>query len=167
MPPTEIIFPVKYLIRSAPQPITGAVPAADSSTPEKRGAYLVDIAGCADCHNPMKNGLPIAGMDFSGGQIFEGPWGRAASANITPDPTGIPYYDEVLFIEAMRTGSVRTRPLNPIMPWPGMRHLTDQDLKDIFAYLKTLKPVPHRVDNAETPTVCRICGATHGYGDKN
>jgi hypothetical protein len=48
-----------------------------------------------------------------------------------------------------------------------MRRLTEEDLKDIFAYLKTLKPVQHRVDNTETPTLCRLCGATHGLGDKN
>jgi len=167
VPATEIIFPVKYLIRNVPQPITATVAAPDSSTPEKRGAYLVEIAGCADCHTPVKNGTPIAGMDFSGGFMLEGPWGRVASSNLTPDPSGIPYYDENLFVQAIRTGAVRTRPLNPIMPWPAMRKLTDQDLKDMFAYLKTLKPVQHRVDNGETPTVCRLCGATHGLGDKN
>jgi mono/diheme cytochrome c family protein len=168
LPATELIFPVKYLIRSAPQPITSPVPAPDVSTPEKRGAYLVEVSGCADCHNPVdRNGLPIPGMEFSGGQVFEGPWGRVASANLTPDPTGIPYYDETLFMQAIRTGAVRTRQLNPIMPWPLMRKQTDEDLQAIFAYLKTLKPVQHRVDNTETPTLCRLCGATHGLGDKN
>ena len=49
----------------------------------------------------------------------------------------------------------------------GYRTLTDQDLTDIFAYLKTLKPVAHRVDNTETPTLCRICGSAHGLGEKN
>jgi hypothetical protein len=90
VPATEIIFPVKYLIRSAPQPITAPVGAPDLSTPARRGAYLVEIASCTDCHTPVKNGMPIAGMEFSGGQVFEGPWGRAASANITPDPPESP-----------------------------------------------------------------------------
>ena len=70
-------------------------------------------------------------------------------------------------MQAIRTGSVKSRPLNPIMPWPGMRKLSGQDLKDIFAYLRTLKPVQHRVDNTEIPALCRLCGATHGLGDKN
>ena len=52
LPQTEIIFPVKYLIRSVPQPITEPVPQPDVSTPVKRGEYLVTIAGCS--------GLPYA-----------------------------------------------------------------------------------------------------------
>jgi Cytochrome c len=169
LPATAIIFPVRYLIRTVPQPVTAPVTPPDVSTPEKRGAFLVEMVGCADCHTPVhsSNNQPIAGMDFAGGQIFEGPWGRVASANITPDPSGIPYYDAQLFVQAMRTGLVRTRQLNPIMPWPFLRNMTDQDLNDIFAYLKTLRPVQHRVDNAETPTLCRVCGASHGLGDKN
>ena len=63
------------------------------------------------------HGQPIAGMEFSGGQIFDGPWGRVASANLTPDPSGISYYDEALFVQTMRTGYVKARPLNQFMPW--------------------------------------------------
>jgi mono/diheme cytochrome c family protein len=166
-PKTAIVFPVNYLIRNVPQPIPGTVVAPDLSTPARRGAYLVEIAGCTDCHTPVKNGTPMAGMDFSGGMVLEGPWGRVASPNLTPDASGIAYYDEGLFVQAIRTGAVKSRPLNPIMPWPVLRNLTDQDLKDMFAYLQTLPPVQHRVDNGEAPTVCRICGGTHGLGDKN
>ena len=46
LPKTEIIFPVKYLVRSVPQPITDAVLAPDLSDPVKRGAFLVTMAGC-------------------------------------------------------------------------------------------------------------------------
>jgi hypothetical protein len=168
LPATEIIFPVRYLIRSIPEPLNAPKLPPDLSTSQKRGAHLVEMVGCADCHTPVhSDGTPIPGMDFAGGQIFEGPWGRVAAANITPDASGIPYYDANLFRQAIRTGMVRTRPLNAIMPWPGLRNMTDQDLNDIFAFLQTLKPVLHRVDNAEMPTVCRICGASHGLGDKN
>jgi mono/diheme cytochrome c family protein len=80
LPPTKIIFPVSYLIRNAPAPITSAVPEPDTSTPVNRGRYLVEIAGCADCHTPQKRGQPLPGMNFAGGFIFEGPWGRVASA---------------------------------------------------------------------------------------
>ena len=90
-----------------------------------------------------------------------------ASANLTPDPTGIPYYDEALFIKAMRTGTVRARELNKTMPWPVLRNLTDEDLAGMFAYLKTLKPVRHRVDNSEPPTLCPLDGAMHGAGNQN
>jgi mono/diheme cytochrome c family protein len=167
LPSTEIIFPVKYLIRSVPEPILAPVAEPDLSDPVKRGAHLVDIAGCTDCHTQQDHGQPLAGMEFGGGQIFEGPWGRVATANLTPDPSGIPYYDENLFIQTIRTGYVKARALNQIMPWFVYRNMTDDDLKAIFAYLKTLKPVKHVVDNTEPPTMCEVCRATHGGGDKN
>jgi mono/diheme cytochrome c family protein len=167
LPTTEIIFPVKYLIRGVPEPITTPVAAPDISTPEKRGAFLVGIAACSECHTPMDKGQPLPGMDFGGGHVFEGPWGTATSANLTPDPSGIPYYDEALFVQTIRTGVVKARTLNQIMPWHAYRNMTDEDLKAIFAHLKTLKPVKHVVDNTEAPTFCEICRAKHGGGDKN
>ncbi len=167
LPKTEIIFPVKYLIRSAPQPITEPVPEPDVSTPVKRGQYLVTIAGCTDCHTPQAKGQPIRGLEFAGGFILEGPWGRVASANITPDASGISYYDEALFLEMIHTGYVKARKINQIMPWEDFRGLTDEDLKGIYAYLRTLKPVKHRVDNTEPPTYCKLCGSTHGAGNQN
>jgi len=53
------------------------------------------------------------------------------------------------------------------MPWISYRNMTDDDLKAIFAYLRTLKPVHHRVDNTLTSTVCKICQGKHGAGDQN
>lgn len=167
LPPTEIIFPVKYLMRNAPQPITAPVPAPDFSNPVERGKYLAAIGGCSDCHTPQKKGEDIPGLEFAGGAILEGPWGKVASANITPDPSGISYYDEAMFIQTMRTGYVKAREINQIMGWWHYRNLTDEDLKAMFAYLRTLKPVKHRVDNTEKPALCRICGNVHGLGDKN
>jgi mono/diheme cytochrome c family protein len=167
LPNTEIIFPVKYLMRSAPQPITAPVPQPDVSTPEKRGEYLVTIAACTDCHTPQAKGQPIRGLEFAGGFILEGPWGRVASANITPDPSGISYYDEALFLEMIRTGYVKARKINQIMPWWHFRNLTDEDLRAMFAYLRTLKAVKHRVDNTEPPTFCKLCGSSHGAGNQN
>jgi mono/diheme cytochrome c family protein len=158
---------VKYLMRSMPQPITEPVPEPDLSTPAKRGAYLVTIVGCADCHTPQAKGQPIRGLEFAGGFILDGPWGRVASANITPDPSGISYYDEALFLEMVRTGYVKARKINQIMPWEDYRNLTDEDLKAIFAYIRTLKPVKHRVDNSEPPTFCKLCGSSHGAGNQN
>ncbi|HXW89689.1 MAG TPA: c-type cytochrome [Terriglobales bacterium] len=72
-PRTELIFPVKYLIRNAPAPLDEPVPEPDVSTPEKRGEYLVTIAGCADCHTPQNaHGQLLPGMDLGGGAILEG-----------------------------------------------------------------------------------------------
>jgi hypothetical protein len=67
----------------------------------------------------------------------------------------------------MRTGKVGARELNPIMPWGAMRNMTDDDLKAIFAYLRTVKPVHHRVDNTMAPTLCKVCKGRHGGGDQN
>jgi mono/diheme cytochrome c family protein len=167
VPKTELIFPVKYLIRSAPQPLHDAVPAPDLSTPVKRGDYLVTIGGCRDCHTPQHNGQRIAELDLAGGFLLRGAWGDVASANITQAPSGIPYYDEGLFVEVMRTGMVKARQLKQIMPWWNFRGLTDDDLKSMFAYLRTVPSVAHRVDNSKPPTACKRCGFSHGAGDQN
>jgi Cytochrome c len=167
LPATEIIFPVKYLIRAVPEPITDGVSAPSQSTRVQYGAYLINMAACADCHTPMDKGQPIAGLDFAGGQVFQGKWGHTVSANITPDPSGINYYDENLFIQVMRTGYVKARKLDALMPVEQFQGLTDDDLKAIFAYLKTLNPVRHRIDNSQPPTFCKLCRSLHGAGDQN
>lgn len=167
LPKTEIIFPVKYLIRSVPEPVTAPVPPPDLSTPVKRGEYLVRMADCVTCHSPMVKGQTDFALAFGGGFRLKGPWGDVTAVNITPDPSGIPYYDEQLFFQAMRTGYVKARKLNPVMPWYGFRQLSDDDLRAIFAFLKTLPPLKHRVDNTEKPTLCKLCGSQHGAGDRN
>jgi hypothetical protein len=167
LPKTEIVFPVKYLIRNAPQPVTSPVPASSSTDPVKRGEYLVGISGCSDCHTLKRQGQPVSALAFAGGFELKGPFGTVTSANITPDPSGISYYDENLFIQAFRTGKVGARALSPIMPWIAYRNMTDDDLKAEFAYLRMLKPVHHRVDNTLPATACKICQGKHGAGDQN
>ena len=161
-------FPVKYLIRSLPEPITEPV-TADASTPAKRGQYLATIAACAECHTPMdQKGNRLPGLEFAGGFKLEFTGAPTVfSRNITPSVNGIPYYTEDLFIETIRTGRVRERQLATLMPTRLYRNMTDQDLKDIFAYLQTLKPVDHFVDNALPPTPCARCGEVHGGGERN
>jgi Cytochrome c len=158
---------VKYLIRSVPAPLTSAVPEPDTSDRVKYGAHLVDQSGCTDCHTAQVRGQPVAGMEFAGGFPFPGPWGTVASANITQDASGISYYDEALFLDVMRTGQVKARKLNAVMPVMIYKTLTDDDLKAIFAFLRTLKPVKHRVDNSEPPTDCKLCKQKHGGGSEN
>lgn len=167
VPRSEVAFPVKYLIRSAPEPVTGPVASPDPADRLQYGKYLVILGACADCHSPQVHGQPVAGADYSGGPVFDGPWGKVAAANITPDASGISYYDEALFIQTIRTGYVKARKLSAIMPFGVYRNLTDDDLKAMYAYLRTLKPVRHIVDNAEPPTYCKFCQQTHGGGDKN
>jgi mono/diheme cytochrome c family protein len=168
LPPTELIFPVKYLIRAVPEPLEGPVGQPDVSTPEKRGKYLVTLAGCGDCHTPQDaHGQPMAGLEFAGGFVLDGPWGRVASANLTPDPSGIPYYDQALFTDAIRTGYVKARKLNQIMPWHAHHDMTDEDLAAMFAFVKTVRPVRHHIDNSQPPILCKVCGQTHGGADRN
>ena len=85
---------MKYLIRSVPEPLTAPVSDGDlASDPVKYGAHLATLAGCGDCHTSQVDGKNVPGMDFAGGQPFLGPWGNVASANLTPDATGIIGYD--------------------------------------------------------------------------
>jgi hypothetical protein len=70
-------------------------------------------------------------------------------------------------IKAMHTGAVGTRELNKTMPWSVLGNMTDEDLAGILAYLKTLKPIHHCVDNSEPPTLCPLDGTTHGAGNQN
>ncbi len=165
--PSQIIFPVKYLIRSAPEPVTEPVSEPDPSDRLKWGEYLVTQSICAECHTPASKGRAVPGMEYAGGFPIEWPGGSVASANITPDPSGISYYDEALFISAIRTGHVKARKLSGIMPYAFFNDYSDDDLKAIFGYLRTLKPVHHRVDNSLPPTLCKICQFKHGGGDQN
>jgi len=159
LPPMKVNFPVNYLVRAVPEPVTKPVPGPNMSDPVARGKYFVTL-GCG-CHNAVDK------LGYGGGEHLKGPWGDVVSANITPDASGIGYYNEGTFISAMRTGYVGARKLNSIMPFIQIRNLTDDDLKAIFAYLRTITPVKHRVDNTLPPTYCKICKQSHGAGDQN
>jgi mono/diheme cytochrome c family protein len=168
LPKTTVAFPVKYLIKGLPQPVTSPVRSPVASDRVQWGKYLVRLANCADCHTARgAHGEPLPGMDFAGGQTIAMEGVMSTSANLTPDASGIPYYDEALFIRTLRTGTVGARELSSIMPFVVFRNLSDDDLKAIFAYLQTLKPVRHRVDNSLPPTYCRLCRHKHGAGDQN
>jgi len=159
LPASKINFPVNYLVRGVPQPVTHAIHGPNPADAMARGKYLVSL-GCG-CHQ-AKESLP-----FAGGEVLRGPWGNVTSANITPDASGIGYYSESTFLTAMHTGYVGARELNKIMPYGEFKDITEDDLKAMFAYLKTLPPVKHRVDNSLPPTYCKLCKAKHGAGDQN
>ena len=83
LPKTEISFPLKYIMRNFPEPLTAPVPEPTFSSPEKRGEYLTHLIGCADCHTPVdaqQNFLP--GMEFGGGQVFVGTVGQGGDVRI-------------------------------------------------------------------------------------
>jgi cytochrome c553 len=106
-----------------------------SGYPADRPLQKVDAAA-------LKNGWMLFGADLT---AAVGPWGVSFAANITSDSTGIGNWTEAQFIKAIREGKSKgldaNRPLLPPMPWPQYRNLTDEDLRAIFAYLKSTKPV--------------------------
>jgi mono/diheme cytochrome c family protein len=166
-PKTDLPQDIKQSLQ--PLPPLENVPDPDRSNRVKYGEYLVTVGHCDLCHTPVDDkGNALPGMAFAGGAPQAGPWGpTVASMNLTPDPSGISYFDEVMFIDTIRHGQVKARMLSNAMPWGYFRNLTDDDLKAIFAYLRTLKPVQHRVDNTEPPTYCKLCRSKHGFGDRN
>lgn len=167
---SALIFPLSFIVNTIPRPMVSHAPVS-RTTPEERGEYLVrTVAGCQDCHTPSKDGVPIEGLDFSGGMVFHDPGQNMApvhSRNITMDPSGIAHYDEALFLDVLRTGQMAGRMLNHIMPFENFRNFTDDDLRDMFAYLKSVPPVKHRVSNTDARGLCALCGEVHGLGDKN
>lgn len=81
---------------------------------------------------------------------WAGPWGVSFAANLTPDKeTGIAEWSEEHFIQALRTGKHQGQPngrdILPPMPWQFFKSMTDEDLKAIFAYLRSLPPVKNQV----------------------
>jgi hypothetical protein len=76
------------------------------------------------------------------------------AANITSDPTtGIGSWKEEAFVKAMRTGKHAGvgRPILPPMPWVNLAGATDEDLRAMFAYLMTTKPVKNTVPKPKVP----------------
>ena len=170
--------------------------APDLTSPVRRGAYLVQFGECAGCHTPARaDGNPVRKLTFAGGRRFRVEHGSGdevssrdptfvsasaaagaraarghvvASANLTPDPSGTPYFTEAIFIQTIKTGKVAgVRPLRAAMPWVFFRTMTDADLSTIFAYLQTLRPIQHRVNNSDRPTYCPRGGRLHGLGELN
>jgi mono/diheme cytochrome c family protein len=85
---------------------------------------------------------------------FAGPWGVSYTANLTPEElTGIGIWSEDTFIKTIRTGRHWgvARPILPPMPWTVYRNMTDEDLKSLYAYLRTIKPIKNRVPEPLPP----------------
>jgi mono/diheme cytochrome c family protein len=93
---------------------------------------------------------------------WAGPWGVSFAANLTPDPeTGLGKWKAENFIEAMRTGRHmgRGRPILPPMPYFNYAKMTDADLRAVFAYLHTLKPIRNRVPDPLPPESAATAGS--------
>jgi mono/diheme cytochrome c family protein len=114
----------------------GAARAADL----KNGAYVFKAAGCTGCHtrdDDRKQGVMLAG-----GRAFKTPFGTYYSPNITPDESGIGSWSEVDFLTALRHGkSPDNSNYFPVFPYVSYTKMSDTDIADMWAYLKTMKPV--------------------------
>lgn len=144
--------------------------AAAAGVSVDRGKYLVNITGCHDCHSPKSQGMtPDPTRLLSGrpsttkiptkpdGEVHAsldltawfGPWGQTVASNLTPDPaTGMPAkgYNEKTFLATMRSGKKPNgTAVQPPMPIDVYQNLTDDDLRSIWAYLATLKPIRNAV----------------------
>lgn len=153
---------------AAPAELKAQQSAAGSAMVE-RGRYLVGITGCHDCHSPKTTGmtpdlsralsgrpattpLPSATKDEVHASLdltaWTGPWGQSVASNLTPDPaTGIgSRYSEASFIQTMRTGrKPNGTAVQPPMPSEVYQNMTDEDLRAIWAYLRTIKPIRNAV----------------------
>lgn len=146
--------------RSVPNRVAGAaaaalVLAAASATAASedealaRGAYLFRAANCLGCHtDKAAKGAPLAG-----GRALRTPFGTFYSPNITPDrETGIGAWDEGDFRRAMIHGLSPTgAPYYPVYPYPSFTRMTDADVADLWAFLRTVPAVrrtntDHRVN---------------------
>ena len=102
----------------------------------------------------VKAAGPYMWSAFPTNTAFSGPWGVAYTFNLTPEPnTGLGIWTEEMFMNAIRTGKHMgvSRPINPPMPWPAYRNATDDDLKAIYAYLRTIRPIVNRVPEYQAP----------------
>jgi mono/diheme cytochrome c family protein len=141
-------FPMSFIINTIPAKanLTKA-PSKDNQV--EYGKYLVNAASCHTCHTREEKGKFI-GEPFAGGREFNLPDGSIVrSANLTPHATGTGNWTEEVFMMKFKQYSdstyhdrkVEPGTLQTIMPWTMYAHMHDEDLKAIFAYLKTLSPV--------------------------
>jgi len=104
----------------------------------KHGEYLAKAGGCVGCHTEDKEGA----VPFAGGRALKTPFGTFFGPNITPDKTaGLGNWTEADFMRALRHGD-RPDGSNyfPAFPYPSFTKITDADMRDLWAYLRTLPP---------------------------
>ena len=126
-------------------PATVPASALGPHTPDLANGKIMFVAGgCSSCHavpnQPDRTRL-------GGGLALNSPFGAFYIPNISSDPKdGIGAWDEAQFVTAMVKGtSPSGEHLYPAFPYTSYQHMRFDDLRDLFAYLKTLPPVTGRV----------------------
>jgi mono/diheme cytochrome c family protein len=122
-----------------------AIGSASAQADAKRGEYLAKAGGCVGCHTEEKKDA----APFAGGRALKTPFGTFYGPNITPHPqAGIGRWTEADFVRALREG-VRPDGASyfPAFPYPSFTKISDGDLRDLWAYLRTL-PQSSRANQA-------------------
>lgn len=155
LPRTKLDFPVSLLSRLSPRPVDGPVSAPSRSDPKAYGAYLVRLANCGECHSQLDKGKPVRGKEFAGGHSFQLGKFVVNTPNITPDEeTGLGKWDEARFLARFLANEhlsiENAPPANQsnftLMPWDRFSRLKDEDVRAIYAYLRTVKPIYNPVE---------------------
>ena len=153
VPPRKLFIPL-----SALPPLPEFAPEKnkrpDPADKVQYGKYLVTVASCSECHTPRsKQGAPDFSRAFSGGFVFNTPMFKVAVSNITPDSaTGIGSWTEEAFVAKFRSNSapevINSDPgkMNTVMPWAMYGRMKEEDLKAIYAYLRSMPAVPNKVE---------------------
>jgi len=152
VPPRDLRVSLRTVVPSLPQNTLEQNSRPPYAEREKYGEYVVNIAACMDCHTPMEKSNLLEEKAFSGGQEFRLNGFKVRSANITPDSiTGIGTWTEEVFlakfIQYRTPDGYQYNPgkNNSVMPWTTYGGMDDFDLKAIYAYLRTLKPIKNKV----------------------
>lgn len=153
----ELDFPVSLLVNTMPKEAQLQTKPLESDK-VKYGNYLVNVAGCVDCHSKTDKGAIIKGTEFGGGMEFRQPAGIVRSPNITPHKeTGIGYWTKEQFIQRFKQYSDSThkpknltpQDLNSPMPWYMYTNMKEKDLEAIYSYLQSLYPINNQVTRYE------------------
>ena len=136
-------------------PATVAASALPAYAPNiANGKTMFDAGGCASCHAvPNKDPDKVDRTRLGGGLAVPCPFGTFYAPNISPDPNdGIGRWSEADFVSALWDGTgPGGRQLYPAFPYTSFRHMQLADVRDLFAYLKTLPPVPGKVRGPDLP----------------
>jgi mono/diheme cytochrome c family protein len=114
------------------------------------GETIFNAGGCASCHAVPEQ--PDR-MKLGGGLAIRSPFGTFYAPNISPDPTdGIGRWSEADFVTAVTKGvSPEGTHYFPAFPYTSYTHARIKDVRDLFAYLKTLPPVSGKVRDHDLP----------------
>jgi len=153
VPERQLMIPISMAYPAAAlQPSVDGNAAPPENNPVIYGEYLVNLAGCNDCHTPYAKGQPDFSRALSGGSTFNLGSFKVTSANITPDSTtGIGTWTEDRFLNKFlpyreeKGYNFDPGKENTIMPLTFYAGMTDSDLKSIYAYIHSIKPISNTV----------------------